>query len=191
MKKGEGRKVCLGRNGGEGGIRTPGGVTPTSDFESGAFNHSATSPRGNRGRKPIISEHFRPVCPSAYRPAYEQFLRTAAPKLVLCGLFVIRTSSFVLSSTALPIANPQSTMFDPPFETSEIRLCLFLQTFRLADCLCHTSRCSWSHIPRTDLIRKEIEFSIRCHLFPLRYVTLDIATKHTSPPRAGFALSRT
>ncbi len=31
-------------NGGEGGIRTLGCLTTTSDFESGAFNHSATSP---------------------------------------------------------------------------------------------------------------------------------------------------
>lgn len=31
-------------NGGEGGIRTPGGVTPTTDFESVPFDHSGTSP---------------------------------------------------------------------------------------------------------------------------------------------------
>ena len=31
--------------GGEGGIRTLGGVAPTPDFESGTFDHSATSPR--------------------------------------------------------------------------------------------------------------------------------------------------
>lgn len=30
--------------GGGGGIRTPGGLAPTSDFKSGAFNHSATPP---------------------------------------------------------------------------------------------------------------------------------------------------
>src|SRR5258706_16130684 len=30
--------------GGRGGIRTPGTVTRTPDFESGAFNHSATLP---------------------------------------------------------------------------------------------------------------------------------------------------
>src|SRR6185437_15740105 len=36
----------LGSGGGEGGIRTPGGVTPTPHFECGAFDHSATSPRG-------------------------------------------------------------------------------------------------------------------------------------------------
>ena len=32
--------------GGEGGIRTHGGLTPTPDFESGTFDHSATSPTG-------------------------------------------------------------------------------------------------------------------------------------------------
>ena len=32
------------RLGGEGGIRTHGGLAPTPDFESGTFDHSATSP---------------------------------------------------------------------------------------------------------------------------------------------------
>ena len=31
-------------DGGEGGIRTHGRLTPTPDFESGTFDHSATSP---------------------------------------------------------------------------------------------------------------------------------------------------
>jgi hypothetical protein len=31
-------------NGGEGGIRTHGSVNATPDFESGTFDHSATSP---------------------------------------------------------------------------------------------------------------------------------------------------
>ena len=33
-----------GFDGGEGGIRTLGRLTPTPDFESGTFDHSATSP---------------------------------------------------------------------------------------------------------------------------------------------------
>ena len=33
-----------GKVGGRGGIRTHGRVAPTPDFESGAFNHSATLP---------------------------------------------------------------------------------------------------------------------------------------------------
>ena len=33
-----------GAFGGEGGIRTHGGFAPTPDFESGTFDHSATSP---------------------------------------------------------------------------------------------------------------------------------------------------
>ncbi len=36
--------LCI-RSGGEGGIRTLGRLTPTPDFESGTFDHSATSPR--------------------------------------------------------------------------------------------------------------------------------------------------
>jgi hypothetical protein len=35
-------------NGGRGGIRTPGRIAPTSDFESDAFNHSATLPAVRR-----------------------------------------------------------------------------------------------------------------------------------------------
>ena len=34
------------KDGGRGGIRTHGTVTRTPDFESGAFNHSATLPLG-------------------------------------------------------------------------------------------------------------------------------------------------
>jgi hypothetical protein len=38
--------ILLGEieNGGRGGIRTHGSLATTSDFESGAFNHSATLP---------------------------------------------------------------------------------------------------------------------------------------------------
>ena len=39
-------------SGGEGGIRTHGGLAPTPDFESGTFDHSATSP----GRKSVFSK---------------------------------------------------------------------------------------------------------------------------------------
>ena len=35
-------------SGGEGGIRTHGWLSPTPDFESGTFDHSATSPDGSR-----------------------------------------------------------------------------------------------------------------------------------------------
>jgi hypothetical protein len=35
-----------GRNGGEGGIRTHGRVSPTLAFEASSFDHSDTSPRG-------------------------------------------------------------------------------------------------------------------------------------------------
>ena len=38
------RKKEIINNGGRGGIRTHGTVTRTSDFESDAFNHSATLP---------------------------------------------------------------------------------------------------------------------------------------------------
>ena len=38
------KKPVKGLSGGEGGIRTHGGFAPTPDFESGTFDHSATSP---------------------------------------------------------------------------------------------------------------------------------------------------
>ena len=38
------RSKYLRLNGGEGGIRTPGRVSPTPVFKTGAINHSATSP---------------------------------------------------------------------------------------------------------------------------------------------------
>lgn len=38
------RRFDAGRVGGGGGIRTHGGVTPTSVFKTGALNHSATPP---------------------------------------------------------------------------------------------------------------------------------------------------
>ena len=36
--------VIIFLNGGEGGIRTHGGLAPTPVFETGAIDHSATSP---------------------------------------------------------------------------------------------------------------------------------------------------
>ncbi|VTZ62255.1 hypothetical protein EMEDMD4_370119 [Sinorhizobium medicae] len=39
-------QLVLKATGGEGGIRTPDGLAPMPHFECGAFNHSATSPRG-------------------------------------------------------------------------------------------------------------------------------------------------
>jgi hypothetical protein len=36
---------CFALNGGEGGIRTPGAISSTTDFESVTFGHSATSPK--------------------------------------------------------------------------------------------------------------------------------------------------
>ena len=41
--------------GGRGGIRTHGRLAPTPDFESGAFNHSATLPAGAKRIKPSRS----------------------------------------------------------------------------------------------------------------------------------------
>ena len=44
-------EVLNGETGGEGGIRTPGGVAPTPHFECGAFDHSATSPQRSKAPK--------------------------------------------------------------------------------------------------------------------------------------------
>ena len=40
--------LLMGKTGGEGGIRTPVGVTPELDFESSTFGLSVTSPPGHR-----------------------------------------------------------------------------------------------------------------------------------------------
>jgi hypothetical protein len=42
--------------GGEGGIRTHGGLAPTPDFESGTFDHSATSPAGRSRERSIAQQ---------------------------------------------------------------------------------------------------------------------------------------
>jgi hypothetical protein len=47
----------LAKDGGRGGIRTPGTVTRTPDFESGAFNHSATLPH-------VYNQYFTATPPS-------------------------------------------------------------------------------------------------------------------------------
>ena len=43
-----GERFAWRKDGGEGGIRTPGTVARTPHFECGAIDHSATSPRGVR-----------------------------------------------------------------------------------------------------------------------------------------------
>ena len=47
-------------SGGEGGIRTPDTLAGTPHFECGAFNHSATSPRGfdaSAKRPPVVAAY--------------------------------------------------------------------------------------------------------------------------------------
>jgi hypothetical protein len=43
----------LGKNGGEGEIRTHGGISPSPVFKTGALNHSATSPYGNPSKNTL------------------------------------------------------------------------------------------------------------------------------------------
>ena len=45
-------RKCLKIDGGEGGIRTHGGLSTTPVFETGALNHYATSPRDPYSSKP-------------------------------------------------------------------------------------------------------------------------------------------
>jgi hypothetical protein len=44
------RHILLGDGGGETGIRTLGGLAPTTVFETAPFDRSGTSPRGSGGR---------------------------------------------------------------------------------------------------------------------------------------------
>ena len=63
---------CL-RDGGEGGIRTHGTVTRTPDFESGTFDHSATSPKRRSiallrlGLPTPLECGMHPIAPSVFR----------------------------------------------------------------------------------------------------------------------------
>src|ERR1700687_5181893 len=62
------------RSGGEGGIRTPDTVARMPHFECGAFNHSATSPRGRvragaRGRGRFL-EHFQEKWKPVFSPRW-------------------------------------------------------------------------------------------------------------------------
>ena len=52
--------VGLAEAGGGGGIRTPGELTPTSDFKSGALNHSATPPWRNATRPCSVAAGRQP-----------------------------------------------------------------------------------------------------------------------------------
>ena len=56
------RFAGLGHFGGEGGIRTPGPLARSTDFESAPFDHSGTSPLW-----PRIITAISPVCPGRMR----------------------------------------------------------------------------------------------------------------------------
>jgi hypothetical protein len=58
---------CSHCSGGEGGIRTPGRVSPSAVFKTAAFSHSATSPRGGVlfiTRHVKVKAKTRPLCGS-------------------------------------------------------------------------------------------------------------------------------
>jgi hypothetical protein len=56
-------------NGGEGGIRTHGGLAPTAVFKTAALNHSATSPRMSVYRTQGLPISLRPqMCKRQLKP---------------------------------------------------------------------------------------------------------------------------
>jgi hypothetical protein len=60
-------RMALSVGGGAGGIRTLDTVNRIPDFESGAFDHSATAPEfGSRGAKPVILAPARTSSPGSY-----------------------------------------------------------------------------------------------------------------------------
>lgn len=75
IAQGEAGKVSKNKGlniycGGEGGIRTHGGVAPTPHFECGTFNHSATSPHllhHKRFKKRTDSSEHQKQVPSVQR----------------------------------------------------------------------------------------------------------------------------
>ncbi len=56
----------LSKYGGEGGIRTLGSVNATPDFESGTFDHSATSPKGEFYQQLAISCRMLPCADTMF-----------------------------------------------------------------------------------------------------------------------------
>ena len=81
-------------NGGEGGIRTPGTLSGTTDFESVTFGHSATSPKSwvrKSSRRALASTDYRSC--SRYAPqnghcflSYPEGIRLRNP----CGVHNLR-----------------------------------------------------------------------------------------------------
>ena len=57
----------LKKFGGERGIRTLGGLAPTTVFETAPFNHSGTSPRGLRLKQPGKPGRQTTSCASSSR----------------------------------------------------------------------------------------------------------------------------
>ena len=54
-------------NGGEGGIRTHGGLATSPHFECGALDHYATSPSGDYGRSKLIAARAaQPASPGVW-----------------------------------------------------------------------------------------------------------------------------
>ena len=100
------RKFCPDElDGGEGGIRTHGKIAPTSDFESGAFNHSATSP--------IFSSNGFPTYPSFSR------CKAAGPNFPeFCIIPTLQTAN---SSGMFPFYGRRGGMVDAADLKSAIR----------------------------------------------------------------------
>src|SRR6266542_189117 len=95
-------------NGGEGGIRTHGGLSPTPVFETGALIHYATSPKGR------MKDERESIRPEAIIPSNPQFtfkdLSLSFPSFCLRN---IRNRSDVELSLRSPLFHPSSFRLHP------------------------------------------------------------------------------
>ena len=95
--------------GGRGGIRTHGWITPSPDFESGAFNHSATLPQHWLASPALAGKRLDSfplrnptACPATPEPAFVfPKCRTCDPTLTADGLLAkVKSVPILLKSRA-------------------------------------------------------------------------------------------
>src|SRR4030065_2159932 len=88
--------------GGEGGIRTHGRLAPTPDFESGTFDHSATSPAARivTEARGLLDENF----------TLGQTVAMPVTKIMAClGRGAALVLSLVLAACSQPVPPPETS----------------------------------------------------------------------------------
>src|SRR3569833_451235 len=95
----------LSTSGGEGGIRTHGGLAPTAVFQTAALNHSATSPIGPSISPPGPSCERRAVNQAGRMRDFTSSLGLRKEELLgMGGWMLVGLSAATFSSAAVPVA---------------------------------------------------------------------------------------